>query len=635
MSLVFLTGSSGSGKSYTIYREIIEASMAHPEKQFLLIVPEQFTMQAQKELVRMHPRHGLLNVDVLSFHRLAWRVFGETGGSTLPVLEETGKSLVVQRVIARHQKKLKVLGRALSGRGAAAQMKSLVSELLQYGVQPEDLEDWIRGQKESLLSRKMEDIEMLYRAFREYLENNFLPKEEVPDILCRVIPRSPLIRGSVIWFDGFTGFTPLQYRVLRELLIYAEQVTVSVTIDPDEDLFRSGNPHELFYMSREMMRRCGRLADETHTPVLPLRTASAGPEGRYKNSPELAFLEQNLFRYRREKAVFLKAASSGTDGEKAGLQIESSADFSAEASSLQIGENAERTQREHYSRNFGHIEICEAQDPGEELRHVTAQIVRMVRENGWHYRDFAVVAGDLEVYGEAAAACFRRENIPFFLDRKEKILTNPFVECIRAALQVMTENYSYESVFRFLRSGMTDYSPEEIDELENYVLACGIHGRKAWEKEWLRIPKYLDQNASALTKLNEMRERFVSETEDFHRDMHDRKGTIRDKTKALYLFLTRYDPQERIERMQDELQEAGEPVRAKAYAQSYAVVIDLLDKIVEVLGSEKAGMAAYAEILDAGFEELRVGTIPPGEDQVLIGDIERTRLKTIKVLFLV
>ena len=127
MSLEILTGSSGAGKSYTLYKELIEDSLAHPEKQYLVIVPEQFTMQTQKEIVRMHPRYGLLNVDVLSFNRLAWRVFEEVGGNTLPVLEELGKSLIVQRVIAEQQSNMKVLGRTLSRQGSVLQMKSLIS----------------------------------------------------------------------------------------------------------------------------------------------------------------------------------------------------------------------------------------------------------------------------------------------------------------------------------------------------------------------------------------------------------------------------------------------------------------------------------------------------------------------------
>ena len=604
MSLEFLTGSSGAGKSYTVYREVIEESMAHPEKQYLVIVPEQFTMQTQKEIVRMHPRHGLLNVDVLSFHRLAWRVFGEVGGNTLPVLDETGKTLIVQRVIASRQKDLKVLGRALSRQGAAARMKSLISELLQYGVTEEDLENWQEDQGEGLLAGKLEDIRMIYGTFREYLENTYQTAEELPEVLCGVIGKSELIRGSVIVFDGFTGFTPLQYKVLRELLILAEKVTVPVTLDPSEDPLRRGSAHELFHMSREMIRHCKELADETHTEVLSPRKIEAGEHSRFAGNEELQFLEQHLFRYKKAE----------------------------------------------FAGNGSRLHLYEASDPHQELQHAAAEIVRRVREDpAARYRDFALVTGDLATYGDEAEEIFRAAGIPCYLDQKRPVLTNPLVEGIRAALQMEAENYSYDAVFRFLRSGMTGFTRDEIDRMENYALALGIRGRKRYEEPWIRLPEYLKKGRKEaepqkdgevpavpeILALNELRERFAASTQEFHDRLHDRKGSIRTKTEALYGFLLQHRAQEKTEQMQKELQEAGEPVRAAEYAQIYAVVMDLLDKIVEVLGEEKAGIRAYAEILDAAFAELRVGTIPPGEDQVLIGDMERTRLKEIRTLFFV
>ena len=587
MSLEIIAGSSGAGKSYTVYREIIAASLAHPDKQYLVIVPEQFTMQTQKELVRMHPRHGLLNVDVLSFHRLARRVFAEVGGNTLPVLEETGKSLVVQRVAAARQKDLRVLGRILSRQGAVSQMKSLISELLQYGVTPEDLAGWQQDQGETLLARKLEDVRILYQAFRDQLEQAYLTTEEIPDVLCRVIGGSALLRGSHILLDGFTGFTPLQYKVLKELLLLADHVSVLITMDPAGDPLRKSPVHELFHMSRETARKCADLAKETRTEILPIRRIEDGGAGRFAASPALRFLEQHLFRYTAET----------------------------------YGECPEG------------IRLYEASDPRQEIRHTAAEIVRLVRENHLRWQDIAVLTGDPETYGSEAESQFRAAGIPCYLDRKHPVLTNPLVECVRAALRMIAKNYSYETVFRFLRCGLTNFAAEETDELENYVLALGIRGRKQYEETWVRLPK--EPEPERLVYLNALRERFVSETRELHEKLHDRAGTVRTKTEAVYAFLAQYRTQEKIERLREKLLEAGEPVPAREYAQIYAAVMDLLDKIVEVLGGEKTGMAAYADLLDAGFAELRVGTVPPGEDQVLIGDIERTRLKKIRALFFV
>ena len=155
MSLQFIMGNSGAGKSRYAYQKILAEAMRHPEKTYLIIVPEQFTMQTQKELVSLHPAGGILNVDILSFQRLAYRIFEETGGSLYPVLEETGKSLVVKRVAQEKKKELTILGSTLKRTGAVSQMKSLISELKQYQIAPSELDTWAEetGEKKLLAAK--------------------------------------------------------------------------------------------------------------------------------------------------------------------------------------------------------------------------------------------------------------------------------------------------------------------------------------------------------------------------------------------------------------------------------------------------------------------------------------------------
>ena len=254
MSLQFFIGSSGAGKSHTAFEEIIRESVQHPDRQYLVIVPDQFTMQTQKTITGMHPRRGLLNIDVLSFSRLAWRVFEETGGDDRPVLDDVGKSLVLQRVITEQKRKLRVLGTSLTKQGSVSQMKSLVSELLQYRIRPEDLsESGALPSGHSFLQAKLQDVQTVYDGFLTYLRERYLTTEEVPEILCDVIEESELVRGSTLLLDGFTGFTPVQELVLRRLLRLCRSVTVTVTMDIREDPSRDGGIHELFHMSREMI----------------------------------------------------------------------------------------------------------------------------------------------------------------------------------------------------------------------------------------------------------------------------------------------------------------------------------------------------------------------------------------------
>lgn len=586
MSLQFIIGSSGAGKSHTAYEEMIGEAVRHPDRQYLVIVPDQFTMQTQKTITGMHPRRGLLNIDVLSFTRLAWRVFEETGGDDRPVLDDLGKSLVLQRVITEQQKKLKVLGSSLTKQGSVTQMKSLVSELLQYRVRPEDLSDTgSLPPGHSYLQAKLADVQTVYEGFLTYLRERYLTIEEMPELLCSVIQDSRLVRGSTVILDGFTGFTPVQKLVVRQLLLLCRQVTVTVTMDPRAAAARAAGIHQLFHMSGDMIRGLEALAGETHTEILPPRYIDDSVKGRHAGKPALRFLEQNLFRF---------------------------------------GKTA-------YPDASERVTFLEADTPHREVAAAAETILRMVREEGMHYRDFALLSGDLEVYGREAGRVFAEAGIPCFIDRRKPVMTNQAVEFMRAAVDMIVQRYSYESVFRLLRTGLTDFSADETDILENYVLALGIRGRKQYEEVWVRKPR--TEKADRLLEYNELRKRFLAMTEGLHAGMHEYRGSARRKAEVIYTFLAENRMQEKCARIAEELQQEGRTDLAREYARIWQTICDLLNRLVEVLGDEQMGLEAFQDVLDAGLGECSIGLVPPGEDQVMVGDIERTRLREIRVLF--
>ena len=238
MSLQFIIGSSGAGKSYFAYERVIRESMEHPERNYYIIVPEQFTMQTQKTLVEMHPGKGILNIDILSFERLAYRVFEETGGDNRKVLEDTGKSMVLQKMVQQHRKELAYLGSQMNKPGYLDEVKSLVSEFMQYDIREENLAEMKEKAKDQpLLEMKLKDVGILYQSFREFLKGHYMTGEEVMDVLLKQLPFSEKLKGAEFLFDGFTGFTPIQVNVLRELLVIADRISVTDTCRADQ---RSG-----------------------------------------------------------------------------------------------------------------------------------------------------------------------------------------------------------------------------------------------------------------------------------------------------------------------------------------------------------------------------------------------------------
>ncbi|MCI5648956.1 MAG: helicase-exonuclease AddAB subunit AddB [Fusicatenibacter sp.] len=588
MALQFIMGNSGAGKSWYGYHDMIQKAMEHPERTYLIVVPEQFTMQTQKELVSMHPAGGILNIDVLSFQRLAYRIFGETGGSLCPLLGETGKNLVVKRIAQEKKKELEVLGSTMKKTGAVSQMKSLISELKQYQIAPSELEMWAeKSGPKKLLAAKLRDVETVYRAFDEYLANRYVTAEDVLEVLAGKLEESRWIRSCEVLVDGFTGFTPVQIKVLQKLFCLCPKVAVTVIMDEREDPYGKILPHQLFAMSRRMVRQLTDAALEAKCELLSEIRVKRSEKSRFRPGSALDYLEQNLFRYKTKPYC---------------------------------GE-----QQEIYLRVM--------RNPREELEDTVRQIRRMVREQNMRYKDFAVLTGDLSSYGTYAREIFGACGIPCFVDEKRSVLMNPLVEFLRSAVDLVLCGFTYESVFRYLRCGLSDFTREEIDKLENYCIALGIRGKKAYEEKWTRT--YRGQKPDEIVEINALRERFCEEICEFADGISGRGRTVLERTRALYELMEKNRIQEKIAAHEQEFERMQNAAMAKEYAQIYGIVIELLDKMAEVLSDEQLSLAEYQEILEAGFAETSVGVIPPAVDQVLVGDNERTRLKEIKVLFFV
>lgn len=250
MSLQLVIGSSGYGKSTYIYDDVIKKSIKYPDRNYIVVVPEQYTMETQKKLVMSHPDKGILNIDVVSFERLAYKVFEEVGEENGAVIDDTGKNLIIRHVLEECKGSLSFFGNSINKMGFVSELKSVVSELLQYDIKPDGLKliresESIRGNRQ--LYAKLQDISLVYDRFKEYLSNNYITSEEILDVLCTVIDKSQLIKDSEIIFDGFTGFTPIQYKLMRLFLIKCSRVCVSVTADTRENINVYDGMQNLFF----------------------------------------------------------------------------------------------------------------------------------------------------------------------------------------------------------------------------------------------------------------------------------------------------------------------------------------------------------------------------------------------------
>lgn len=593
MSLRFYFGPSGSGKSHRIYEEIMQRAAQEPGRNFLIIVPDQFTMQTQKDLVMRSDKGGILNIDVLSFGRLSHRILEEVGTKEMPVLDDTGKSLVLQKIAADLKEQLPAMGSLLHKQGYIHEVKSAISEFMQYGISTQDMDKLIASaEKRGALAMKLRDLKTLYRGFQDYIKDHFITTEETLDVLRRSLSKSKILPGSVVVFDGFTGFTPIQNRLIQELMRVCAETIVTVTIGAEEDPYQPDGEQKLFHLSKKTVADLVKLAAEAEVERGEDVFVKGGIN-RFTQAPALCYLEQNLFRY----------------------------------------------QYEPYTEKQQELCMFEALSPREEVHQTALYIRNLIREQEFNYRDIAVVIGDLEGYASYVETEFGQLEIPCFIDRTRGIVLNPMIEYIKSALQLYIKDFSYDTVFHFLRSGMVDISREEIDELENYVIRTGARGYRTYSRLFTRRTEEMQQGSGqddteraeeTMERLNRIRQQFADTVEILHMAPRAKAG---EYVYHLYDFLEQNQVQQKLLNYQQQFEQEGDLAKAREYAQIYRLVMDLLDQIYELLGEEEISLQEFADILDAGFGEITVGTIPQNVDRIVVGDMERTRLKQVKVLF--
>ena len=587
MALTLITGGAGSGKTEFIYNKIIDWSMREPERRFFVIVPEQATMQAQKDIIRLHPCHGTFQIDVVSFERLAYRIFEELSMPQPEILDDTGKTMVLRKLAGENRKELAAFSSHLNQAGFIDEVKSMLSEFYQYGVTPEILGEQIAKDGLSpILTRKLQDMSVIFEAFREFAKEKFITLEELLDVLCQVADQSKLLKDSVLVLDGYTGFTPVQYRLIGLLMRICHDMYVTVTAS-EGSLYGPENEADLFDMSRKMAMKLKHMANENGETVCEDMVLAERPLYRFLRRPELDYLERTMFRY--PYRVYKEEAEG--------------------------------------------IRLVQAENPSDEIDFVVNRIHQLVKREGYRYREIAVICGDLPGYAKEINHQFEANKIPFFMDEKRDVSGNPMIRLVKSALEILKQGFDYESMFQYLRTGLVSEDTEKIDRMELYVRSMGIRGWSRWNEEWKRT--FEGGGRINLVELNAFKEEILAPLALFKEKAGERGTSVAVITEALAELVRTLDVERKLNEKSEQFREMGMEKEAREYAEIYDLVMELFGRLYELLGEEVVSKREYLEIVNAGFRELKVGMIPAGADRVVAGDLKRTRLSGIRALFFV
>jgi len=575
MSLRIIYGRAGTGKSEYCYKEI--AQKIKTENKIIIITPEQFSFTAEKKLMDAIDTEAVLNAEVVTLSRMAYRVINEIGGKTETNLSKCGKAMLVYSILSNNKKTLKFLGKTDENVDMA---ETAIIEFKKHGISVEQLKQEAENQNDIYLKNKLQDMCTIYENFEQQLDGKYIDETDLLTILAENVENTTIFNDANVYIDEFAGFTSQEYEVIKKLVKIAKQVTITICTDELHDV---KNPDtDIFYSNQITVNKLLEVAKDVDAKVEEIKL-----ENTYRfKVPELKYLEQNLYENRYHK----------------------------------------------YESKSQNLNLFLAKNQYSEIEEVAKNILKLVRDEGYRYRDISVITKNLETYSSLARAIFNKYDIPIFIDENRDLNQNIVVQYILAILEIFTRNWSHESVFNYIKIGFSGIDNDDIFKLEKYCLKWGIKQNK-WKKQFTY--GYGDEKQkSDIERLEEIRKQIVNPLIKIKKEIDENKTGI-GISKAIYQFLVEQNIAEKVENKIQELEQLGQIDLANEYRSSLQTIIDILDEIVLVFREDKLTIDKYAQILKVGLKNSSLTKIPGTQDQVILGDVDRSRSHKVKAIFII
>ena len=575
--LQLILGRAGTGKSSHILKAMAASA---PERPQVLIVPEQHSHDAERGLCAVAGNQVSLRAEVLSFTRLASRVFSVCGGLSEPTLDAGGRLLLMDVALKSVSDQLKVYARPSRKPQFLTRLAATVDECKSAAITPQRLLE-VSQETEGETSDKFFDLSLILGAYDALTQLRGADPRDRLTKLAHALEKCPWAEGKDIYLDSFTDFTAQERLVLEQLLRQAASVTVALTCDRME-----GGQEDIFAPARrtawrliDLARRCGEEGE-----VL-VRTQRAAP-----GTPALRQVERGLF----------EEPPHPVAGEPQG------------------------------------IELFRAATPYDEVERCAARLRTLLREKGYRCRELAVTARSMEVYGPLIDQIFPRYGLPVFQARMDVVLQKPILTLITAALDPVAGDYRYEDIFRCLKTGLAGLTFDEVDRLENYALKWDIRGSRWTQRaDWNMHPDgyggvWHDAQRTAVAELDALRRQVTAPLEKL-RTTGEKTG--RGLSLALYGYLEDIGLPERLTQRAEELRQSGERELAAEYEQLWELLCAALEQCHQLLGETPMDWEEFARLFKLVLSQYQVGAIPVSLDQITAGEMPRLAHKYCKVLY--
>ncbi len=575
MSLRIIYGKQGTGKTTYCFSEI--ANLINEEKKIFIITPEQFSFTAERKLMETLGKDAVINAEVITLSRMAYRVINEVGGNKNN-LTKCGKAMLVYSILNEYQNNLKFLGKSDENLELST---TAITEFKKHNVSIDNLKKEIEKTDDIYLKTKLSDMTLIYEKFENKIKSNYIDETDLLTLLANNLDKTELVKDAIIYIDEFAGFTKQEYEVIKKMTMLAKQVNITICID---DLNLNTNPDvDIYYSNKITLNKILNLVEENQIKLD--KSIFLEEQYRFKND-ELKHLSNNIYNIKSTK----------------------------------------------YEKNVENIHLFLAKNEYSEIENVAKIINKLVRENKIRYRDISIITKNIETYSSLTKAIFNKYEIPVFIDEKRDLNQNIIVQYILSILDVLNKNYSNESMFSYIKLGFCDIEKDEIFKLENYCTKWNIkQGR--WKKDFI-YELDDDKKKPEIERLNELRKLIINPLLRLQEKIRKDKTAI-SITKSLYEFIKEQNIEEKISQKIFELEKNNLVDLANEYKTSYNIIINIFDEIVNIFKDDKMTIDKYSKILKIGLKNSELGKIPGTADQVILGDVDRSRSHKVKVIFII
>ena len=577
----------------------------HIKGRSLLLVPDQFSLQAERDAFFYLDKTGLMDLAVVDFSALGHKILKEAGGPVPPLIDKYGRHMLLTRILEESDDALKIYKGVRGKNSFVERVNMLISEMKRSEVSVDMLREVSESLEDSsFLKYKLKDIVTLFSLYEEAIAGKYLDSEDYITFYGDKMLDSSLVAASDVWVYGFDTFTPKNMLVLERILKTARSLNIVMTW---EDAAKT--PPE-----RSAKDDAGD-PSQSGDAAWPGDAGFLAADDREDLFSLTGFVIRNLMEMAEdlnEEVTCQAITGSGRDNlwSKTMREISVSQEDSLQEKDPRI------------------TAVCTSNIYAEADR-AAAYILQLVREHGYRFGDIVVVCNDTGLRNGVIRRTFVRWGIPVFIDQKRKVIQHPVVGFLLSLLEIIGSGYRDSAVMQLIKSGFLGLAEEEQDALENYVQQFKIRGT-LWKKPFSRMGD--NYTAEDLNRFNELREQVVSVIETA-RDRIGKYNTAGEKIRGLYGFLTDdFMMEDRIEAMAKAQQEAGFLDGAAETGQSWNVICRIFDQIVETVGEERLSGRALRQIVEAGLAEMEIGIVPVNPDSVLVGTMQRTRVGRVKAL---